>query len=202
MSANHNNSSATLPIMGVVLLWIIWIYLVCLCVEADLIGLALVMLCGPPLILLYWPIKSVIAYWQRTAPERERKRAIARQQSSERAAVAQQQRLDQQRDQEEKAKQAHADRDVKEAQAKVKEFYGEHANMLKEIFPPHLFLASLKSEIPDSSTPEVAWTAARTLIAQLVKLVAERRQELIQKEEEDKRRSKVLTRHPINPEDV
>lgn len=62
------------------------------------------------------------------------------------------------------------------ARKEVQVCYDEHADLLKEAFPPVRFRAELRVRITDSTLPKDAWKEARDMIHELLQLAAEEKQ--------------------------
>ena len=81
------------------------------------------------------------------------------------------QRANEALEQEEKKKEKEiADRDA--ARKQVQACYDEHAELLREAFPPIRFRAELKVRITDDTLPQDAWKQARDIIQELLTAVA------------------------------
>lgn len=76
---------------------------------------------------------------------------------------------------------------IEDARNVVAKFYEEHHQLLAEPLPPALFQAQCQTRFPDGISPELAWSAAEQMIADMLPLIAKGR-ELKRAEQEGKRK--------------
>lgn len=146
--------------------------------------------------------------WKRNAPNRQRARAARRERAAAQAQLRaeqdearRQRQADQAERREAKAAEARARREVVAACKEAQTYYRANAALLRHVLPPELFKAEIEAVFISGISPADAWRATRDLIAKLVKLVAEGKDELLH-EERQEQPAPIISRPRINPEDV
>ena len=66
---------------------------------------------------------------------------------------------------------------INDAKALASEFYDEHADALRESLPVALFKTHMHTKFPDNIAAELAWQAAQQMIADMIPLIAKRREQ-------------------------
>lgn len=153
-------------------------------------------------------LPSIWESWKRGAPSRQRAREARREYAAAQAQLRAEQdeaRRQRQADQavrrETKAAEARARQQVVAACKEAQTYYRANAALLHHVLPPELFKAEIEAVFVGGISPADAWRATRDLIAKLVKLVAEGKDELLHEERQEEP-APIISRPRINPEDV
>ncbi|MBW3597608.1 MAG: hypothetical protein KY475_10070 [Planctomycetes bacterium] len=145
------------------------------------------------------PVEAVVTKYtswraecrRRVALERERREAAARErrQRAEQARLAAERERERQRLAEEETvtEQERLARSA-DARSEVIRFYDEHAPLLAASHPSALFRTQLQTRFPDAVAPEDAWRAAQDLMAEMLPLIRQAREQERAEHEEQRQR--------------